>query len=146
MANKFGFDKVLANFERLKKDLPKVLANDGQRFFAESFKRSGFENNTFQKWPEVQRRTPGTRAYRSATRSSRTRAILVKSGRLRREVSNSVKQVSFPRTVFRASAPYAVYHNEGTGRLPQRQFMGRSRKLETGFEKKIRSALKNIWK
>jgi phage gpG-like protein len=112
--NKFHLGQVLTNIQRMKQDLPRLLANQAQRHFADSWKEQGFEGTP---WKEVQRRIPGTSAYKYPMKKGlarRTRAILVKSGELRRKVSMSVRTVSWEITRLVVDLPYAAAHNEGT--------------------------------
>ena len=39
----FDFDKKLKEFERLKVTLPKVISNDGQRYFLKNFDKEQWE-------------------------------------------------------------------------------------------------------
>src|SRR5437667_11872000 len=98
MANPFGLDLVKKNFKTLKDaDLALRLANIGQNFFAASWKKQGWDDGVIIPWPEVQRRMTPTKAYKYAKMAARTRAINVKTGRLRRAVQDSVREISFNR-------------------------------------------------
>ncbi|CAB4218883.1 Phage virion morphogensis protein [uncultured Caudovirales phage] len=103
--SKFGLNRILKNFNQLKHDLPERVANDGQRFFSKSFRDQGFTDENLVKW-KARRRS-------RRNRKNQTKPILVQRGRLRREVANSVKKVSFEEILFQVSAPYAKIHNEG---------------------------------
>jgi hypothetical protein len=72
----FDFDKKLKEFERLKVTLPKVISNDGQRYFLKNFDKEQWEG---QRW--ARRRDHTNR-----------RKLLVKSGALRRAVSNARRE------------------------------------------------------
>lgn len=147
MSNKFHFDQVIKDFEKVKRELPRELAVDSQNFFQESFRKQGWDDNGVQEWKTPQRRIPGTRTYRyPKTRDlgRRTRAILVKSGALRRDIR--IRSVSFHRTVISTSLPYAQRHNEGLNGMPKRKFMGVSRKLEGQHLDKIKKRVNGIWK
>ena len=122
--SKFGFDKLLDTMEEVKRDLPVIMANQAQNHFLDAFKKQGFNG---QSWPEVQRRIPGTKAYRWPSKpkqSSRTSPILVRRGLLRRAVSSSVKVATFPLIRLVVSRPGAKAINEGDTHMPKRQFMG----------------------
>jgi hypothetical protein len=140
MANKFDFKQVLKNFERAKQTLPRVLGTQGTNFFLNSFRKQGWEDKNFDAWEVPQRRRPGTRAYRYARKSDRTRAILIDKGRLRRDVAASLKVVSFKLTKWSVAVPYGVYVNE------KRQFMGDSMALRKMQERKIKQIMDSIWK
>ena len=150
MATRFGIERVRSNFnEIVKKDLPVVLANQAQNFFAGAWRKQGFDDGGLVPWRVPQRRILGTPAYDyPLTRDlgRRTRATLVKSGRLRRAVQNCIREVRFDHIRLVVEVPYAVYHNKGTDRLPQREFMGDSRTLRRMQVEKINQAVDKIWK
>lgn len=102
MAKKFTAVKP-----RLMTDLEAISTT----FFINSWRIQGWDDGQVQKWKEVQRRTPGTAAYNSAKKSSRTRAILVKSGNLRRGFYTRIKRMDVLQIA--NSIPYAKFHNEG---------------------------------
>ena len=129
MSNPFGFDRIKQNIQRVKKDVPKILASVTRRYFLSSWEKQGYDGKA---WAEVQRRVPGTKANKYAKPAARTRQILVGSGRayLKKEVNDSLKTCNWDEIVFVVKAPYAKVHNEGlkAGRgsgftMPQRQFM-----------------------
>lgn len=111
-----------------------AMANKNE--FLNSFKKQGWDG---KKWEEVQRRIPGTRAYKYPKKKGlrrRTRPILVGKGSLRRAVNSSIKSVTPWRVRFQVDLPYAAIHNEGSnvggkGRkpMPKRQYMGDSKGL-----------------
>lgn len=144
MADKFNFDKVIAALERSKRELPIKLGNLTKNEFVGNWSKQGFGG---VKWQEVQRRTPGTKAYKYAKPAARTRAILVGkgSGRLRRDVANSLKEATFERIKFVVNNPYGQYHNEGTDKLPKRQFMGQTRDLTNKQMALIKKEIGRIW-
>lgn len=147
----FNFETVLRNYERLKVELPKVLANDAVRYFNDSFKKQGWDGF---KWQSPQRKIPGTYAYiypKKGAKARHTRATLVESGRLRRAVATSNKRISFQSILFVVNLPYAEIHNEGLkmrwgGNMPKRKFMGDSRLLRKLQKEKINLALSKIWR
>lgn len=101
--NKFEFKRVLQNVERLKKTLPNLLANQAQNFFVESFKKQGWDDGGFKAWEK--RKDTG--------KKSQGRSILVKSGKLRRAVGQSIRVKSFDKIQLVVALPYASVHNEG---------------------------------
>lgn len=141
--------KVEAQLKVAKGDIPKELGNHAQRFFTRSFNNQGFTYQGFEKWEEVQRRKPGTKAFKYPKRGAaarHSRAILVDSGNLRRAVAASLKSAAFDRIVLSVDVPYAEVHNEGSGRMPQRKFMGDSHILNTELTDKIRKRFANVFK
>jgi phage gpG-like protein len=94
---KFDFSDKLKKFKQLKKELPIITGEESVKFFQDSFRRQGFLNQTVEKW--------------APRKSKRRGAILVKSGRLRRDIQRGY--TSWNRTVIKTSVPYAKVHNEG---------------------------------
>lgn len=134
MPNKFRFDIKLSNVAKLKDTLPQLLANQAQNFFVDSFRKQGWEDRTLKKWPEVQRRIPGTNAYKYPKRrglSRRRKPIEVMTGKYRRAVGNSAKRISFKSITFVVPLKYASTQNEGNKRMniPERRAVGDSWKL-----------------
>lgn len=139
--NKFGTGKIIDNISKLKRELPILLANQAQRYFTNTFKEQGFDGSG---WQEVKRRQPGTLEYKYPKNkglSRRTTPILVRTGKLRRAVSDSIRNATFESVKLVTAIPYASYHNEGTDKIPKRKFMGDSQKLR---RKQIELIKKNI--
>lgn len=113
MANDFNFDRVLQNFNRIKKTMPVRVANATKNYFVKSFTEQSFDGQT---WQEVQRRISGTNANKYAKPASKTRSILIQSGKLRRAVSTSLRLATFDKIEFLidgGTIPYAKIHNDG---------------------------------
>lgn len=151
--SKFNFGRVIENMRRVKKELPITLANDIKNDFLMNFRNQGFEG---QKWKEVQRRIPGTKAYNGKKDpGKRTRNILQGkgSGRLRKDVANSIKEATWDRILLQVNNPYGQVHNEGlrAGRgagfvMPKRQFAGDSPRLRRKIKDKMIKVIDDIWK
>jgi len=123
MPNPFNLLELAANLQVMKRELPILLANQAQRYFADSWKQQGYEG---KQWKEVKRREEGTKEYKYPKYkglSRRTNPILVRSGALRREVSNSIRSQSFDLIKLVSSLPYSSYINEGTPTMDARPFM-----------------------
>ena len=138
MANRDLESVIRGQYQKLiqeQKKLPMAMAAMALRHFKGAMQREGFVDSILSRWPEVQRRTPGHPNYNP----KRQQKILVGPGSggiqntLRRKKADS-------REVIIASfgKPYAVYHNEGEGKLPQRKFLGNSKKLESNVEALVR--------
>jgi phage gpG-like protein len=148
--SKFNFARIQANLEKVKEEAPTVLSNHAKNYFASSFVKGGFDQGE-KPWKEVKRRIPGEKAYKypkSKGLGRRTRAILVKSGRLRRAVQNSIRSARWNRVQLLVDVPYAKFHNVGDRKahLPRRQFMGKSRKLNAQLLTKFKKLVNRIWK
>lgn len=164
MASKFGFVKINANFEKLKRDLPPVIGDMGQNFFRSSFEKQGFTDQTFVPWKEVQRRTPGTNAYKYPKKNAsdrHKRGILRglvtskqrKGDSLKKLVNRSNTKSTFKEILFEVKSKYAAIHNYGEEgmafgkypfKMPQRKFMGRSETLLKSIKNKIDSYMKKL--
>lgn len=98
--------KILADLKKFESQLPAVVSEMGaigQNHFVKSFQKQGFENVTLEKWKP-----------RKDTRMDRgkpNRAILVKSGALRR----SIRRVAIGKYGYNivSDMPYAKIHNDG---------------------------------
>lgn len=131
MANKFNFGKVAQNMRNV--DISLAMANTAKNEFLGNFKSQSFGNNSWK--PRKNNKDAG-------------RNLLVKTGRLRRDVSNSVatgiKNSNKSYTLIVAN-PYAEYNNKGTDKMPQRQFVGTTPELNRKLLLKISQQLRKIW-
>ena len=100
MANRFNMGQVLQNLSKIKKDLPSVLSNDALKFFNDSFKKQGWDDNGITKWKK-----------RKSKKDNAGRGILIKSGALRRSIK--IKESNFNRIIISSNMPYSKIHNEG---------------------------------
>ena len=122
-------EQLIKDLKKLKTELPVLLANQAQVYFTKTFKRQGFGGTP---WKEVKRRTPGTPEYRwprPPKASSRTSPINVRTGTLRRLMSNSIRSRSFDSVKLINAAEYATYVNDGTKYAPARPIMGQNQEL-----------------
>lgn len=148
MANKFRTDTILKNINLIKSTAPRVLANQAQNFFSDSFKKSAWNDFNTVKWEEVKRRTPGTFEYKYPKKkglSRRSSPILVRTGKLRRAVGNSIRTVTFEKIELIVPLVYADVHNTGTNKIPKRQFMGDSKTLRAMQLKSIYQQFNKVW-
>lgn len=129
------------NLNQWKNNLVHLIADKLQEYFTESFDKEGFNNI---KWKEVQRRIPGTTAYKRASLAGRTNPILTKSSRLRKSIK--IIQATWSRIEVGSVVPYAEYHNEGTAKLPKRQFIGETPELDNMIEKLIEKEMDKLFK
>jgi len=111
MANKFNFGQIERKIKSL--DLSLDLANVAKNEFMSNFKNQGFDGKA---WRDVKRRTNPTK--KDIRTGGSTRAILQgkRSGRLRKDVANSVstgvKNSNLSYTLV-VNNPYAQIQNEG---------------------------------
>lgn len=140
--DKFNFDQVIKKLEQAKSSLPKVLANDTKKFFLASWQKQGWDDGGVKAW--------APRKYNKNKRSA-GRAILVKSGALRRAVNASLKSATFDSIKFVVDSPYAQIHNDGLPmkngkRMPQRKSVGDSASLRKIQKEKIQKSIDKIFK
>ena len=145
--DKFNFAEVWKKLQEAKTDLPVKLANTAQNYFASTFRKGGFDGKA---WAEVERRKPGTPEYmypKNSGLARRKRGILIGSTRdLIDSMRHSIREVNWEQIVLGTDVPYAAYHNEGTSRLPKRQFIGDSQELKEKINKQITEALNKVFK
>ncbi len=103
-------------YEKNRPILLKRLGNEAVNHFKDNWRKQGFDDNVIKPWKERKGNVDPARA------------VLVKSGRLRRSFDVAISGVS--RATITNSAPYGIYHNYGTKKLTQRKFMGKSRNLD----------------
>lgn len=133
--DRFRFDLIGEEFKKGSTNLMREVAMANKNYFINSFKTQSWDGKN---WEEVQRRIPGTRAYKYPKKKRlrrRTRPILVGKGSLRRAVNSSIKSVTPNRVRFQVDLPYAAIHNDGLrkkggGLMPKRQFMGTNKELD----------------
>lgn len=143
--SKFNFLEVLAKIEQTKRELPKKLANQAQNYFVLSFRKQGFGT---EKWQEVKRRIPGTPEFKypkTKGLSRRKKDILTNTGELRRRVGNSIVSDAWPTVRLVIDLPQAAAINEGTAKMPQRQFAGQTTELSNKQEDMVESYFSKIW-
>jgi len=135
----FEMAKRVADLKKLvRRDLPRIVGTETVNFSKESFRRQGWQDSGFKKWkPRKNNKDKG-------------RAILVKSGDLRRSIK---KQVSSKKVVIYSNLPYAAIHNYGqrAGRgkgfkMPKRQFLGKSKALDLRIKRIIKKEVDKILK
>ena len=136
--------KILKDIQAFKPQLEKVVDAMGvlaANHFTRSFSNGGFTDESLQMWK------PRKRTERSRMGN---RAILVKSGRLRRSIRS--KRFGFLSVKILTDVPYASVHNNGerSGRgrgfkMPKRQFIGYSGVLNRKIIAKMDVTIKRIF-
>lgn len=88
------FKKAALEFTRLVRSFPKWAGNEAKNHFVDSFRKQGWDGENWQdrKYPD---------------KNTKRRAILVKTGRLKRSIKVSSNGV------VSTDVPYAEIHNEG---------------------------------
>lgn len=95
------FSETHFRLAAVNKGLPRKAGAMIVEFFKESFRQQGWWDRNKEKWA----------ARKSRKRQNKGRAILVKSGRLRRSIR--VIQVVQSKVIVGTDVPYARIHNEG---------------------------------
>lgn len=120
----------LKRLQVLRGKLPGQVGEMARSFFLDNYRKGGFEDQTFVPWVERKPVPAGK------TDKNKGRALLVKSGKLRRSIRVMEKGEGY--VIIGSDVKYARFHNDGVeGRLPQRQFIGPSKALNVIVEKKI---------
>ena len=129
-------------FDRLKRILPRVVANEARNHFLLGFRRGGRQTD---------RSASGWQKRKRPDRSDRTRgrrAILVKTGALRNDIQ--VRRTTFREIIIGTldTRAYASVHNFGNParNTPQREFLGKSRKLDSKIVRLIRREMNRVLK
>ncbi len=119
----FNFPSKVKEWDKTKRQLPRIIANDSLNHFLKGFRNGGGQTDA-GRWSD-RRKT----AKRNVGRST-----LIDTGALRRDVQ--IRRKTFKSIVLGTqSIIYARRHNEGItdklGRkMPKREFLGDSKKLD----------------
>ena len=117
-----GLDKDLRRFKNGKRKLMKDLADNSKKFFQiTNFNAQAFVDVPRKKWKKLKVPRPGL--------------ILVKTGAMRASGESRVQ--SSTRATVKFKAKYSSFHNQGTAKLPKRQFSGESKVLNKQNDKII---------
>jgi hypothetical protein len=140
MENKFHIDQLIANIDKVKRELPVLLANQAERHFVSSWQQQGYEG---ARWKEVKRREPGTPEYKYPKfkgLSRRTNPIGVNTGALRRDANNSIRSQNWDLVKLVSSLGYSSYFNKN--RPFMRDSPGLRAKQKTLITSTVNKALK----
>lgn len=133
---------------KIKKTLPRIIGQMALRHFLLGFRKGGFQTDASSSgWQQRKKKT-----------KKRRRAILVKTGALRRDLD--IRKTTFNEIVIGTQDTiYASVHNDGETinrrrkngtqynvKMPKREFLGRSRKLDIRVQNKIKKTLKELLK
>jgi phage gpG-like protein len=138
--------QIAANIRnRMATTIPQNMRTMTLEHFDNSFRNQGFTDNGFQPWKprKAEKRVVflGSRKRASRKNADANRAILIKSGRLRRSIKARFSGKSI---LFTSDVEYAQIHNEGgragrklSAQIPRRRFAGRSAMLEAEIKRMI---------
>jgi phage gpG-like protein len=120
------------------------VGNTAKVFFVDSFRKQGWDDQSVQKWKPRKRTTYKTKGGKTV--DDTTRAILVKTGDLRRSIIRNPANRAALTIKISTDLVYAARHNNGLKNMPKRQFMGDSYNLNEKVKAVIVKRLDNIFK
>lgn len=158
--------KELQNMlDRAAKEIPEkalsIIEVEGLNFIKKNFKDKGYNDNGLEQWKPrktTDRKGRDLTRYRTNRkgnigeltkfgRKNKSRAILTGHNTGGDKLRNSWRaRRQKLAVIFFTYKGYAQYHNEGTDKLPKRQFIGKSAYLEGKIQDKIRKTLDQIFK
>lgn len=149
-SNKFNMKGMEQKARKALENAVVEVGNTAKNFFVENFRKQGFDDKTVQRWKPRKRTTYRTKSGRIV--NDTTRAILVKTGDLRRSIIR-VPNRSALNVKIQTDLIYAKVHNDGlrAGRgkgfiMPKRQFIGDSYNLNEKVKAVIVKRLDKVFK
>ena len=134
MANRFDMGKVEKQVRTQLEASLVLMGRTAKTFFYDNFRKQGFDDKNVTKW----------KPRKDQSRNSIGRAVLVKSGDIRRSIRFDTVNKANLSVRIASDLPYAKIHNDGlTGRawgkapfkMPKRQFIGDSWNLNEKVKK-----------
>lgn len=148
--NKFNMKGMEQKARKALENAVVEVGNTAKNFFVENFRKQGFDDKTVQRWKPRKRTTYKTKSGRIV--NDTTRAILVKTGDLRRSIIRVPNRAAMSVKI-QTDLIYAKVHNEGlrAGRgkgfiMPKRQFIGDSYNLNEKVKAVIVKRLDKVFK
>lgn len=151
--SQFRFIETMRNFEKLKRDEPLIMGQMAANFFFSSFQKQGWEDGGLKKWAIRKRKyikKSETPEMTKAIELGRDRAILVKTGTLRKAVENSLESATFDSIKFSVKAVtpkgfnYGYVLNYGNDNMPPRKFIGYSETLMKILREKLERDMQRL--
>lgn len=133
--NKFNFKGIEKKARTTLENAMVEIGNAAKSFFVENFRKQGFDDKNVERWQ------PRKKADKRAGR-----AILVKTGDLRRSIIRNPANRASLSVKISTDLVYAARHNNGLKGMPKRQFMGDSYNLNERIKKIIVKRLDNTFK
>jgi hypothetical protein len=136
---RWDMKKKLAEMKSAERTLPKRVGNVALNFYLKSWENEAFSYDSNGSDPWAKRKSATKRDKSTGKR----RGLLVQSGSL--IGSMRVKSATWNKIALGSyGLKYASYHNNGTGSLPQRQFIGKSLVLDRKIKRIINTAIKKV--
>jgi phage gpG-like protein len=123
------FEAFRRKLEQSQDDFLTIIEVETENFVDDNFEREGYTDTGFTAWQP--RKDP-----------KNDRKLLNKSGDLKRAATTARRNHRF--VEFILNQPYAQPHNEGSDRMPKRQYIGRSIVLEKKVYDKIMNRIGHI--
>ena len=120
--------RLISALKKTMKDAPKVLGIEGQFAILDNFKTQSYEG---KKWKYVK-----SKKKKGPILVGRTRRLIGAARRSFKGANNGRIKWSIDGVV------YAAIHNNGEGKMPKRQFIGKSQKFINRLKKKFDQMLK----
>jgi phage gpG-like protein len=133
--NKFNFKGIEKKARTTLENAMVEIGNSAKSFFVENFRKQGFDDKNVERWQ------PRKKADKRAGR-----AILVKTGDLRRSIIRNPANRAALSIKISTDLVYAARHNNGLKGMPKRQFIGDSYNLNERIKKIIVKRLDNTFK
>lgn len=130
--------KIAQHLKKYEAEIDSMVNTMGvmaKNHFTANFRKQGFDDETVIPWQPRKRADSG--------RSRGVRGILIKSGRLRRSIT--FRKKGKWSVVIGTDVPYARRHNEGLNKMPKRQFIGYSGKLNRQIISSFSNKIKRIF-
>lgn len=130
-----------------------VMGTDAKNHFVKSFRNQGFEDASIEKWQPRKGEIMSSGIAKVRRKDKSSRAILVKTGDLRRSIR--VLNKSYRSITLGSDLPYAQIHNDGLYgnaygkyrfKMPKRQFIGHSKKLIDQLRMKLDKRIVNVFR
>lgn len=126
-SNKFNFKNIDLKARKALEAAIVDVGNTAKVFFVESFRKQGWDDKSVERWKPRKKKTYRTRSGKVV--DDTTRAILVKTGDLRRSIIRNPANRAALTIKISTDLVYAARHNNGLKKMPKRQFMGDSYNL-----------------
>ena len=133
--NKFNLKGIEKKARTTLENAMVEIGNAAKSFFVENFRKQGFDDKSVERWQ------PRKKADKRAGR-----AILVKTGDLRRSIIRNPANRAALSVKISTDLVYAARHNDGLKGMPKRQFMGDSYNLNERIKKIIVKRLDKTFK
>jgi len=150
--NKFNMKQVEKKAHIALQNCIVEAGNTAKNFFVESFRKQGWDDRSVTRWQPRKRTTYRTKKGKIV--DDTTRAILVKSGDLRRSIIRHNANRAAMSIRITSDLPYSKIHNEGGDgkawgkyrfKMPQRKFMGESFNLNEKVKQVIIKRLNKVF-